>query len=138
MATRADCREPWPLRDGGCLNVQTAPAMGRLAGEIKGRLDTGQDSKPPRCPQLKSQPLVQELQRRRVHLRRHLARLDALCVWRDDILDRIDRAKELQERGALFAQEQDDLIDAVRAWRLAAARVALDVGNADDMRRAVA
>ena len=60
-------------------------------------------------------------------LRRLTARLDALCVWRDDIQRRIEHARELQERGALFRQEQDDLIDAVRSWRLAAARVGLDL-----------
>ena len=60
-------------------------------------------------------------------VRRLTAVLDAVDVRRDDLLDRIDRAMQLQERGALFAIEQDDLIDATAAWRLAAARVALDL-----------
>ena len=60
-------------------------------------------------------------------VRRLTAVLDAVAVRRDDLLDRIDRAMQLQERGALFAIEQDDLIDATAAWRLAAARVALDL-----------
>ena len=58
-------------------------------------------------------------------VRRLAALLDSLAVRRDDLLERIDRAQALQERGALFAIEQDDLIDAVRAWRLAAADVVL-------------
>jgi hypothetical protein len=71
--------------------------------------------------------LVQDLRRRRVRLRRLLAKLGTLVIWRDDILYRIDRAMQLQERGALFAIEQDDLIAAVAAWRLAAAGVVLDL-----------
>ena len=58
-------------------------------------------------------------------LRRLTARLAFMADWRDHIVERIDRAMQLQERGALFAQEQDDLIDATRSWRLAAARVVL-------------
>ena len=92
--------------------MQTAPAMGRLAEEIKGRLDTGQDSKSHAARQ---------------RLVRLTARLDAMVIWRDDIQRRIEHARELQERGALFAQEQDDLIDAVRSWRLTCARVVLNL-----------
>ena len=61
------------------------------------------------------------------------AQLAFLADWKEDIDRRIDRAMQLQDRGALFAQEQDDLIDAVRAWRLAAASVAL---HPIDVRRA--
>ena len=60
------------------------------------------------------------------------ARLAALAAWRDDIQERIDRAICLQDRGALFAIEQDDLIDAVRAWKLAAARMVLDLDRRRD------
>ena len=68
-------------------------------------------------------------------LRRLTARLDAMVIWRDDLQRRIEHAQELQERGSLFAQEQDDLIDGLRAWRLAAAGVGLELNGADDMRR---
>ena len=61
------------------------------------------------------------------------ARIAFLADWKEDIERRIAVARELLDRGALFAQEQDDLIDAVRAWRLAAASVAL---HSIDVRRA--
>ena len=70
-------------------------------------------------------------------LRRLTARLAFMADWRDDLAERIDRAMQMQERGALFPQEQDDLIDAVRAWRLTCARVLLDLDakGLKDMRR---
>ena len=107
--------------------MQTAPAMGRLAGEIKDRLDTGQDSKPPRCPQHKSHAAQR--------LNRLTARLDALCVSKEDIERRIAIAQDMLERGCLFTVEVDDLQDAVRAWRMAAARVVLDLHDFGDVRR---
>ena len=62
-------------------------------------------------------------------VRRLAALLDSLAVRRDDLLERIDRAQALQERGALFPIEQDDLIDGVRAWRAHAAGISLDLGG---------
>ena len=106
--------------------MQTAPARGRLAEEIKGHLDTGQDSKSHAARQ---------------RLVRLTAQLDALAVRRDDLLDRSAVAEEkLHADGnlyfsRLYPDELDDLIDAVRAWRLAAAGVVLKLNGADDMRR---
>ena len=100
-------------------NERAAPALAgsdpfksnRLGGAIGNQVDGT------------THPLVQELQRRRVRLRRLLAKLDALVIWRDNLLERIAHAQELQDRGCLFVVEQDDLIDAAKAWRLAAAGV---------------
>ena len=64
-------------------------------------------------------------------VRRLTARLDALCIWRDDLLERIDRAMQLQERGALFLIELNDLDDAVRAWRSYAACITPDLGRSE-------
>ena len=105
--------------------MTTAP-RGAAPEEIRSRLDTGQDIKPPRCPQQKSHAAQR--------LNRLTSRLDGLAIWRDDILDRIDHAKQMQDAGCLFAAEQDDLIDAVKAWKLAAARVALDLADIGDVR----
>ena len=69
----------------------------------------------------------------RQRLVRLTARLDALAVWRDDLLCRIAVAEEkLHADGnlyfsRLYPDEMDDLFDAVAAWRLAAARVVLDL-----------
>ena len=109
----------------GRPKLATAP-KGTAPEEIRSRLDTTEDSLPPAASQPKS-PAAQRLNRL-------TARLGALCVWRDDILDRIDTAQDLQDRGALFPLEQDG--DAVAAWRLAAGGVVLDIGHQDDMRRA--
>lgn len=71
-------------------------------------------------------------------LRRLTARLDALAAWRDDLLARIAVAKEkLHADGnlyfsRLYPDELDDLIDAVRAWRLTAARVVVDFIHQND------
>ena len=66
----------------------------------------------------------------------------APATWRDDLLERVaDVDARLWEPNwhfsSVYGDEVDDLIDGVRAWRLAAARVALDL-DVDDMRRAVA
>ena len=66
-------------------------------------------------------------------LRRLTARLAFMADWRDDLAERIDRAIQMQARGALFAIEQDDLEHAVRAWRTHAACIALGLS---DTRRA--
>ena len=100
--------------------MQTAPARGRLAEEKSGVRDNVLSSRPQGSPQQKSHAARQRLVRL-------TARLDAMVIWRDDIQRRIEHARELQERGALFAQEQDDLIDAVRSWRLTCARVVLNL-----------
>lgn len=102
--------------------MRTAPELGRRAEE---RLDVRDNvffSSPPRSPQQKSQR-HRALQR----LRRLTAKIDALCVWRDDIQSRIEHSKHLFERGSLYQDQLEDLQDAVRAWRLVAARVALDL-----------
>ena len=59
---------------------------------------------------------------------------DALAVWKEDIDRRIaDIDARLWEANWFFCRvyqdEVDALIDATRAWRLAAARVALDLGK---------
>ena len=56
-----------------------------------------------------------------------------MADWRGDLAERIDRAIQMQARGALFAIEQDDLADGVRAWRAHATGIALDLS---DTRRA--
>jgi hypothetical protein len=121
--------------------MRTAPELGRRAEEKSDVRDNVLSSKPPRSPQQKSHPLVKELQRRRARLRRLLPKLDALCVWKRDIERRIaDVDARLWEPNEFFSRvyqdEVDDLADAVAAWRLAAARVVLDLGPEADMRRA--
>ena len=112
--------------------MQTAPSMGRLADEKSDVRDNVLSSKPQSSPQQKSHAALR--------LNRLTAKLDALAVWRDDLADRIDRAMQMQDAGCLFHIEIDDLADAVRVWRLAAARVALDLDAKPlgDVRRAVA
>ena len=104
--------------------MQTAPTMGRLADEKSGVRDNVLSSRPQGSPQVNS-----------IRLRRLTAKLAALADWRDSILDRIEHAKRMQDAGCLFAVEQDDLADAVRSWRLACARVVLDL-EIGDIRRA--
>ena len=65
-------------------------------------------------------------------LKRFTAQLDALCVWKEDLARRIaDVDARLWEPNWFYSRvyqdEVDDLADATRAWRLAAARVALDL-----------
>ena len=55
------------------------------------------------------------------------ARLGALCVWKEDIERRLVIAQDMLEAGCLFPIEIDDLADATHAWRLAAARVVIDL-----------
>ena len=108
--------------------MQTAPSRGRLAEEKSGVREHVLFSKPQGSLQQKSHAARQRLVRLN-------ARLDALCVWRDDIQARIEHAKQLFERGSLYPDQLEDLQDAVRAWRLAAAGVVLELNGADDMRR---
>ena len=99
----------------------------RLAGAIGNQADS------------KTHPLVQDLRRRRVRLRRNLARMDAICNWRSDIERRIADAKELFERGCLYPDQLEDLQDAVAAWRLYVARTIIDLDDTDlDLRRRAA
>ena len=113
--------------------MATAPE-GAAPEEIKNRLDAGQDIKPPRCPQLKSNAAQR--------LNRLAARLDALATRKEDLERRIaDVDARLWEPNWFFCRvyqdEVDDLTDAVTAWRLAAASVVLDLGRSDSiMRRA--
>ena len=115
--------------------MQTAPARRRLADEKSDVQDNVLFSKPQGSPQQKSHAARQRLVRL-------TARLDALATWRDDLLDRIAVAEEkLYADGnlyfsRLYPDEMDDLIDAVAAWRLAAARVVVDLVHQDDMRSA--
>ena len=102
--------------------MTTAPE-GAAPEEIKSRLDTAED----KLPHAARQRLV-----------RLTAKLDALAVWKEDIERRIaDVDARLWEPNWFFCRvyqdEVDDLIDAVRAWRLAAASVAL---HPIDVRRA--
>ena len=109
--------------------MQTAPARGRLTKEKSDVRDNVFSSKSLSCPQQKSHAAQR--------LNRLTAKLDALAVWRDDLLERIAVAEEkLHADGnlyfsRLYPDELDDLIDATRAWRIAAARVALDLENAE-------
>ena len=85
---------------------------------------------------------VQELRRRAVRLRHLTAKLDALADWKADLQHRIAVAEEkLHADGnlyfsRLYPDEIDDLIDAIAAWRLTAARVVVDLVHQDDMRSA--
>lgn len=112
--------------------MTTAPE-GAAPEEIRSRLDNAEDSLPNEASQQKTHPLVKELRRRRVRLHRLVAKLDALVIWRDDLLDRVAVAEEkLHADGnlyfsRLYPDELDALIDGVRAWRLAAGRVVLDL-----------
>ena len=113
--------------------MQTAPGMGRLAEEKSGVREHVLFSKPQGSLQQKSHAAQR--------LNRFTAKLDALATWRDDLLDRIAVAEDKLHADSnlyfsrLYPDELDDLIDAVRAWRLVAARVALDLGSEADMRR---
>ena len=65
-------------------------------------------------------------------VRRLTARLDALATWKEDIERRIaDVDARLWEPNWFFSRvyqdEIDDLADATRAWRMAAARVVLEI-----------
>ena len=72
--------------------------------------------------------------RRTQALRRLTAKLDALAVWKEDIRRRLVIAQDMLDAGCLFPIEIDDLADAVRAWRLAAARVPLDLDGVETRR----
>ena len=113
--------------------MTTAP-KGAAPEAIRSRLDTAVDSLPPAA----SQPKSHAAQR----LNKLTAKLDALCVWKEDIQRRIaDVDAWLWEPNWFFSRvyqdEIDDLADATRAWRLAAARVVVDIVHQDDMRREV-
>ena len=72
--------------------------------------------------------------RGRQRLTRLTTKLDALCVWKEDIERRLVIAQDMLDAGCLFPIEIDDLADAVRAWRLAAARVPLDLDGVETRR----
>ena len=61
------------------------------------------------------------------------AKLDALAIWKTDLQHRIAVAKsKLDADGArffskLYPDELDSLINGVAAWRLAAARLVIDI-----------
>ena len=77
-------------------------------------------------PNNKPKPCLQ-VHRAQARLRELTGRNAFLEVWKRDLLERIAHAQWLQERGALFPVEQDDLGDAVRSWKLSALDVALDM-----------
>ena len=62
-------------------------------------------------------------------LRSLTAKLDALCVRKEDIERRLRAAERMLDAGCLFPIEIDDLADAVAAWRMAAADVVLGLSN---------
>lgn len=63
------------------------------------------------------------------------ARLAYLADWKEDIEARIADASDRLDRGALYQDQLDDLIDAVEAWRQAADRLVFDI--LDEFKRAV-
>ena len=112
--------------------MQTAPARGRLTKEKSDVRDNVFSSKSLSCPQQKSHAAQR--------LNRLTSEIDALCVWKKDIEQRIaDVDARLWEPNWFFSRvyqdEVDDLAGAVRAWKLAAAGVVLELNGADDMRR---
>ena len=105
--------------------MATAP-KGAAPEAIKGRLGNAKDTLPSEASQQKTHAARQRLNWL-------TAKLDALAVWKADLQHRIAIAEaKLHTDGnlyfsRLYSDEMDDLIDAVAAWRLAAARVVLDL-----------